>query len=356
MGLIQDRSEAPHAHGTIIVYDTMEIDNCLLPHESPLPGNYRLTAGIAGRSIMSSKQRRTIMLSMMIRAFGNRRGLVLFGLIAAALLYQFGCAPASYDASAGMEESNDDVHYLAAYGQWEDISPFGMVWFPHVVSEWAPFYYGHWIWTPDGWAWVSYEPFGWLVYHYGYWDYQAGIGWFWIPGDAWSPAQVEWYSFGDYCAWAPIPPPNVFWPDPWSPFDVNVWIVVDIDRFTDENVGRYRIAKPISRGIIGRESIVKRPPGREQVESIEKKTLPVVRIQKRPVDIRPQAPAAPRDSLKPKNPRLQRMVLPKAETRTVKKYAPVVEREVLAPKNVPPPSPPPEKSSEEAPKKKPVRR
>lgn len=285
----------------------------------------------------------------------TRRSL-LFGLSIAALLYQFGCAPISYDGFADTGEAGDDVEYLAAYGQWQDIPPFGMTWCPYAVSGWAPFYYGHWIWTHDGWAWVSYEPFGWLVYHYGYWDYLAGTGWFWIPGDTWSPAQVEWYSFGDYCAWAPLPPPNVFWPDPWDPFDTNVWIVVDIDRFTDENVGRERITRPVTREIIQRTGAVKRPPERKRVEMIEQKTLPAVRIQKRPVDIRPQAPVTSPDTVSAKSSKLQRMVLPRTETRTVKKYAPAVEREVLAPKTPTTPSRPSQKSSGETTKKKPVRR
>jgi Family of unknown function (DUF6600) len=45
-----------------------------------------------------------------------------------------------------------------------------------------------------------------LPYHNGFWNYDASMGWFWMPGslDAWSPALVNWYSGPGWVGWAPI--------------------------------------------------------------------------------------------------------------------------------------------------------
>jgi hypothetical protein len=314
---------------------------------------------------------------------------LLFGMIAVALFFQFGCVPASYESAAGTQNVNDDVNYLAAYGDWQTLAPYGMVWCPNVVSDWQPFSYGHWTWSDDGWAWVSYEPFGWLVYNYGNWYYSQDIGWFWVPGDTWSPAQVEWYSFGDYTAWAPLPPPNLFWPDPWEGTGGNIWVIVNVSHLTDENVGQRRLKTPVTRDIVEREGLVKRPPAIERVQVLEKRTIQPVRIEKRRVEIRPQAPQTPPEAVRKQNPETrpqapqappeavrkenpeirpqapqtppvsvrkenpeirpqapqtppvsvraekksrERMVLPQADKRKVKRNQPKVEREVLVPK------------------------
>jgi hypothetical protein len=288
------------------------------------------------------------MLTATMPRLSKKRVALLLGLTALSLLWYPGCAPTTYRESGVVQSDVDDVEYLSAYGEWGDVQPFGMVWRPDVVADWEPFYYGHWVWTNDGWAWVSYEPYGWLVYHYGYWDFQPDIGWFWVPGDTWSPAQVQWYTLGDYYAWAPLPPPNVFWPEPWEPYQINIWIVVDADKFTNENIGRYRIVEPLHRDIIQRQVPVARPPDLSRVETLSKRTVPVVRIRKQTINIRSQAaPAPPEQVQPPQEPKLKRMVLPDGENRKVEKYAPQVEREVLIPKKaVPEPSPQPEKKQE----------
>ncbi|MGD1048385.1 MAG: DUF6600 domain-containing protein, partial [Candidatus Krumholzibacteriaceae bacterium] len=305
----------------------------------------------------------------------QHRKTLLFGAIGAALFFQFGCVPAVYESAAGTQDANDDVHYLAAYGDWQTVAPFGMVWCPNVVSDWQPFTYGHWTWSYDGWAWVSYEPFGWLVYNYGNWYYSQDIGWFWVPGDTWSPAQVEWYSFGDYCSWAPLPPPGVSWPELWEPNGVNFWVTVNAGHLTDENVGRLRLKTPVSREIVEREGVVKRPPAVDRVQTLEKRTIKPVTIKRRSVDIRPQtpqvppeavrtqnpdtrpqtpqappeavrtqnpdtrpqAPQAPSKAVRTGNPQRERMVLPQADKRKVQRNQPKVEREVLVPKRPAPP-------------------
>src|SRR4029450_3616844 len=47
---------------------------------------------------------------------------------------------------------------------------------------------------------------GWVVYHYGRWAFEPGIGWFWVPGDEWAPAWVNWRYGDEYVGWAPLPP------------------------------------------------------------------------------------------------------------------------------------------------------
>jgi hypothetical protein len=257
--------------------------------------------------------------------------------IAPVLVFMVGCAMTTYESTGGSQSDVDDVQYLSEYGEWIDVAPFGTVWHPYVVADWEPFCYGNWIWTDDGWAWTSYEPYGWLVYHYGYWDYEPGIGWIWIPDDAWWPARVEWYSFGDYTCWAPLPPPGVTWRDPWDPYDFNVWIVVPVDKFMYKNVGRYGVERRHLREIENGRAVVKRAPEIGLVERTLKRAIPAVTIRKQPIRILPKAVATPREATPTKvekragEPALERMVLPEKEKRKVEKHAPEVERKVLAP-------------------------
>lgn len=243
-----------------------------------------------------------------------------------------GCGTTVNQASGDGQPYIDDYEYLSAYGGWVDYPPYGDVWLPDVVAGWEPFYYGHWIWTDDGWAWTSYEPYGWLVYNYGFWGYQPGLGWFWVPDDTWSPARVQWYTFGDYTAWAPVPPPGIVWADPWEPCDVDAWIVVDINDFTNENIGRYRSRKPASAEKARPRNFVRRAPDVKQVERISERTVPTVRIREQDTNIQPRSDSKPKEKARSDKPTLKKMVLPRTEKRKVEKHAPEVEREVLAPK------------------------
>ena len=48
-----------------------------------------------------------------------------------------------------------------------------------------------------------------MAYHYGRWVLERRMGWFWMPGDEWAPAWVDWRHGGDYVGWAPLPPDEV---------------------------------------------------------------------------------------------------------------------------------------------------
>lgn len=101
---------------------------------------------------------------------------------------------------------------LGQYGQWEDNSNYGEVWYPNVQSDWRPYENGHWAWiSPFGWTWCESEPWGWAPTHYGTWFHDAR-GWAWCPGPAqqgWSPAVVQFTQFDDHCAWVPLAPHDV---------------------------------------------------------------------------------------------------------------------------------------------------
>jgi hypothetical protein len=277
--------------------------------------------------------------------------------MALVLLGQPQGVSAAHRVHAGIQIDYGDYDYLSDYGEWVEIPGFGMVWHPYVIEDWEPFYNGHWSWTTDGWAWISYEPFGWLVYHYGYWYHRPHIGWFWVPGKIWSPARVQWYTYGDYCAWAPLPPPNYYWPDPWERRDINIWVTVNINHFTDENIGHQRIAEPFHRDVIKRDAWVRRAPSIRQVETVTQRQIPTIKISRKRVDTRPEANRAPTKYIRPREIERKRMVLPEQELNKVKQHAPQVEREVLVPRKSAPKEPqrPPERKTEDTQKRK-VRR
>ena len=143
-----------------------------------------------------------------------------------------------------IQQNSDFTTYLDPWGAWIDHPRFGQVWRPDVGSQWVPFSIGNWIWTDQNWFWSSYEPFGWLVYHYGNWYHDFDYGWFWVPGETWSPATVNWVTYGDYIAWAPAPPVGLYCPNPWEPAPVVIWNIIEMRDFTRENVGEFRVNHP----------------------------------------------------------------------------------------------------------------
>jgi hypothetical protein len=102
----------------------------------------------------------------------------------------------AYDSDAAGLDENGSWTYIPDAGTY--------AWRPNVPAGWTPYSLGTWRWTPAGMTWVSYEPWGWLPYHYGTWVYDPVLGWYWLPGDAYSPAWVYW-SFGfDWTGWCPV--------------------------------------------------------------------------------------------------------------------------------------------------------
>ena len=138
---------------------------------------------------------------------GAATGLALS--VAGVALPEFAGGP-----TAAMAQSADDMAAaLDAYGHWVHHARYGEVWVPDgVPPDWQPYEYGHWVYTDDwGWYWVSddsEDDWGWVVYHYGRWVHDRRA-WFWVPGDEWAPAWVDWRYGGDNIGWAPLPPDDL---------------------------------------------------------------------------------------------------------------------------------------------------
>ncbi|MFW6139971.1 MAG: DUF6600 domain-containing protein [Acidobacteriota bacterium] len=115
-----------------------------------------------------------------------------------------------YDTDWDMSQVYD---YLSPYGYWTHYSSYGYVWVPSDIRyNWRPYTNGRWVWSDYGWMWVSNYRWGWIPFHYGRWGYDSRLGWFWVPGDVWSPAWVSWRYSRLYIGWAPIPPGVPFVP------------------------------------------------------------------------------------------------------------------------------------------------
>ena len=241
------------------------------------------------------------------------------GLMVVAALTLNGCMAYGAQTSVGFEASysSDEYPVLDQYGEWAEIWPYGQVWRPHVVADWQPFCYGDWIWSQDGWTWSSYEPFGWVVYHYGEWNFDADIGWYWISGNSWSPARVDWVTFGDYICWAPMPAPGVTWQEPWEDRENRIWNRVEVQNFTKENVGHYRI----------RSENLASTPERVQMRVAYKEPARKV-IQER-AQIQVERMNLPRENVMVGPHKLRRVRMPEMAQQRIERNRPMVEREVL---------------------------
>ena len=118
---------------------------------------------------------------------------------------------------------------LDEYGNWQDSSEYGAVWYPSQVPVgWAPYRDGHWAWiAPWGWTWVDDTPWGFAPYHYGRWAF-IGRHWGWIPGPivvrpVYAPALVAFVGGGGWnvsigigggpVGWFPLGPGEIY--NPW---------------------------------------------------------------------------------------------------------------------------------------------
>ena len=125
--------------------------------------------------------------------------------------------------------SSDVVGYqdLDQYGDWQDTSDYGEVWYPtQVAADWAPYRDGRWAYVaPWGWTWVDDSPWGFAPYHYGRWAY-THRGWGWIPGprgvrSIYAPALVAFVGGGGWSVgigggpvgWFPLGPGEIY--NPW---------------------------------------------------------------------------------------------------------------------------------------------
>jgi hypothetical protein len=232
-------------------------------------------------------------------------------------------APAEeFDAGEGLDAPADSLEMFADlrfYGSWFDIYPYGWVWRPIVVSDWAPMTLGHWVWTIYGWMWVSYDPFGWATYNYGYWVNDFTFGWVWVPECQWYPVRCEWLTWDDYVGWAPYPAPGVRFRDPWQQADYDPWVVIPTGKFKNTEVARYRVPAKFKAGSSER-TLRREAPESQTIERLTGSAIQATDITLDRVPVGGQ--------------QLTRVVLPPQEQA-------IVEQQRGRMKSPPPPLPPP---------------
>jgi hypothetical protein len=146
----------------------------------------------------------------------------------------------------GPDWNMDQVYdYLSPYGYWTQYTSYGYVWVPSDIRyNWRPYSHGRWVWSDYGWMWVSNYQWGWIPFHYGRWGYDSRLGWFWVPGDVWSPAWVSWRTSSLYIGWAPIPPGVPFIPGTGVVFRGRTiphryWVFMQGRHFNQYNINYY---------------------------------------------------------------------------------------------------------------------
>jgi hypothetical protein len=97
---------------------------------------------------------------------------------------------------------------LYPHGEWLNVPEYGFVWRPYNVdANWQPYLTnGRWVYTRFGWTWASNYSWGWATFHYGRWRLDPFYGWYWVPGNVWGPAWVEWRQHDGHYWWVPLPP------------------------------------------------------------------------------------------------------------------------------------------------------
>lgn len=100
------------------------------------------------------------------------------------------------------------LEVLWDHGTWVNSDRFGHLFCPDPASfgpDFRPFTDGHWVMTPEGWTFVGRHATSWVTDHYGRWV-QTGLvacRWGWVPGDAYSPAWVDFHVGESVIAWRP---------------------------------------------------------------------------------------------------------------------------------------------------------
>ncbi|MGA2193396.1 MAG: FecR family protein, partial [Nitrospirota bacterium] len=101
-------------------------------------------------------------------------------------------------------------------GRWVDFPEYGFVWVPTTVSaDWSPYSNGRWVWEAGNYIWLPYDPW-YAPFHYGRWQFDASMGWFWVPplrstAAFWSPGYVGWVWGPQSVYWVPLAPREVYY-------------------------------------------------------------------------------------------------------------------------------------------------
>lgn len=140
---------------------------------------------------------------------------------------------------------------LSVHGAWDRTPDYGVVWYPTVAYDWAPYRYGHWAYVaPWGWTWIDEAPWGFAPFHYGRWVMIRGR-WAWIPGTVvrrpvYAPALVVFIGPGIFIgigynvAWIPLGPREVYVPPYRTSIayvrNINVTHVTNVTNITVNNI------------------------------------------------------------------------------------------------------------------------
>jgi hypothetical protein len=139
---------------------------------------------------------------------------------------------------------------LDEYGEWQQTSDYGPVWYPtRVAADWAPYRNGHWAYIgPWGWTWIDDAPWGFAPFHYGRWAL-IGTRWCWVPGPrlhraVYAPALVAFVGGvsisiggGMPVGWFPLGPRDMYLP----PYRVSQRYFVNINLGGGRYFARNRI-------------------------------------------------------------------------------------------------------------------
>jgi len=185
--------------------------------------------------------------------------------------------PATSYAASDYAPQPTSVSYfydaLAPYGNWVNVSGYGLCWQPTVVTanpEWRPYCdRGRWVYSDCGWYWQSDYSWGWAPFHYGRWFSDANYGWLWAPDSTWGPAWVSWRYSNDYCGWAPLPPQACFTSGVGFTYynrsvgfgfefglGASCYNFVPTDRFCDYSPSRYVVSSGYGKSVYNQTKIV----------------------------------------------------------------------------------------------------
>jgi hypothetical protein len=211
-------------------------------------------------------------------------------------------SPAGGSYAVGPQDSGTDLdtgycyNYLAPYGNWVSMSPYGYVWCPRNMGyRWRPYSNGHWVWTDYGWTWISDFEWGWVPFHYGRWGWDDDLGWYWVPGTVWGPAWVTWRSSDLYMGWAPFPPGIEFRAGMnFASLSFNIpgrfWIFIGGSHFMDRNISSYVIPYERNTTIINNtvlhnnfgfrgNTFINNGIGVDTVRRVTRQNVPIYRLQ-----------------------------------------------------------------------------
>lgn len=140
------------------------------------------------------------------------------------------------------DELHDYASELDGNGQWQYAPTYGYVWTPTVVvSSWAPYTVGRWVWIRGSHVWIAHDPWCWAPSHFGRWIVVPSLGWSWVPpsfGAAyWGPGYVGWIVSPAAIAWVPLAPGEIYYGyGYYGPWSVNINTVVNVTNVVTNRV------------------------------------------------------------------------------------------------------------------------